>query len=66
MILHVLVHAQRCSDSESEYSFSTPPGPTSGKAQITYGSYLSENCLDTVWYLVSVLKDLTLSDSCFL
>ena len=27
MILHVLVHAQRCSDSESEYSFSTPPGP---------------------------------------
>jgi hypothetical protein len=27
MILHVLVHAQRCSDSESEYSFSTPPRP---------------------------------------
>jgi len=33
---------------------------SSGKAQVTYGSYLSENCLDTVWYLVSISHCLTL------
>ena len=27
-------------------------GTASGKSQITYGSYLSENCLNIVWYLV--------------
>ena len=36
--------------------------PASGKAQITYSSYLSENCLNVVWYLVSVLEHPTWSD----